>query len=346
MNENRKASIDWPMQMGPADDDHYIGTGIANQVYVLTRTPRTPLHEVAIWNKALGKWEDVAVSGYTLDGRNITFITAPAIPDAVDAAVSNVLASAGAAITITRGTAAWVVNAYRGKWVVITAGTGAGQVRRILSNTATIITIETAWDTNPDATSYFYVVGNFNVHVCYQAFDACSEAYDPLTGCLRVQDEFPAGYDGEADALRVENESWSIRSDKDSHFTTAIAQDADEQENLTGLPSNKVLIENIMLQMLEPLDGEIWFYLTDTFDDTDLDIDSFKFCVEFIVEELKRRNNTGQYYLEVPGINKEYEDLDGTKELHVALVVRNGDGKTAGATAGAFILEVSGKRLG
>ena len=39
----------------------------------------------------------------------------------------------------------------------ILAGTGRGQVRRVSSNTATVLTIDTPWDTTPDSSSRFIV---------------------------------------------------------------------------------------------------------------------------------------------------------------------------------------------
>ena len=52
----------------------------------------------------------------------------------------------------------WSVDAYAGKNVEITSGTGAGQVRNVLSNTAEILTVDRAWTTNPDATSVYKVI--------------------------------------------------------------------------------------------------------------------------------------------------------------------------------------------
>jgi hypothetical protein len=55
--------------------------------------------------------------------------------------------------------AAWVVNAYVGKAVVITAGTGYGQPpRTIASNTANQLTWNDAWSIVPDSTSTFKIV--------------------------------------------------------------------------------------------------------------------------------------------------------------------------------------------
>jgi len=47
--------------------------------------------------------------------------------------------------------------------VWIMNGTGAGQYRTIVSNTATTITVGTAWDTTPDSTSYFLYCGGVNI---------------------------------------------------------------------------------------------------------------------------------------------------------------------------------------
>ena len=77
-------------------------------------------------------------------------------------------ASAGSATTVTgpAGTT-WITNQYTDHDVVIVSGTGAGQRRRIGSNTASVLTLAAAvtgntrtgnWSTNPDATSVFKIV--------------------------------------------------------------------------------------------------------------------------------------------------------------------------------------------
>jgi hypothetical protein len=52
-------------------------------------------------------------------------------------------------VTITKTGAAWNDNQFAGGLVVITSGEGSGQIRAIISNTATQITISRAWDTLP-----------------------------------------------------------------------------------------------------------------------------------------------------------------------------------------------------
>ncbi|GAA1594001.1 hypothetical protein GCM10009804_58180 [Kribbella hippodromi] len=45
----------------------------------------------------------------------------------------------------------------RGATVVITAGTGSGQLRKVVSNTTSTLTVDTAWDVVPDTSSVFVV---------------------------------------------------------------------------------------------------------------------------------------------------------------------------------------------
>jgi hypothetical protein len=60
-------------------------------------------------------------------------------------------------LTVGNGTAQMTANAYRGMVARITRGKGAGQERVVASNTATVVTLVTAWDMEPDSTSFFVV---------------------------------------------------------------------------------------------------------------------------------------------------------------------------------------------
>ncbi len=70
--------------------------------------------------------------------------------------------SAGIHSTNTVGNTALelAADAYRSMIVRITRGTGAGQERSIIGNTATVVTLETPWSITPDATSWFVVAEN------------------------------------------------------------------------------------------------------------------------------------------------------------------------------------------
>lgn len=69
-------------------------------------------------------------------------------------------ATAGGASTLTNSAKNWTVNSYTNYQIRIVSGTGAGQIRTIASNTATVITVGSAWTTTPDATSVYSIEGN------------------------------------------------------------------------------------------------------------------------------------------------------------------------------------------
>lgn len=79
--------------------------------------------------------------------------------DGVGTLVNDTDVVSATATTLVGFAAAWVVNAYVGKAVVITAGKGYGQPpRTIASNTANQLTWTDAWPVIPDSTSTFKIV--------------------------------------------------------------------------------------------------------------------------------------------------------------------------------------------
>ena len=69
-------------------------------------------------------------------------------------------ATGGATSTLTNTAKSWAVNQWTNFQIRIVSGTGAGQVRTIASNTATVITVGSAWTTTPDSTSNYAIEGN------------------------------------------------------------------------------------------------------------------------------------------------------------------------------------------
>lgn len=74
-------------------------------------------------------------------------------------------ATAGSASSLTDSTLSVKVNRYKNFWIYIESGTGAGQVRKIASNTATVFTVSSNWTTTPDATSKYRVMGAYSMGV-------------------------------------------------------------------------------------------------------------------------------------------------------------------------------------
>lgn len=66
-------------------------------------------------------------------------------------------ATAGAAKTLTDTNQTWGTNSFAGYTVKIISGTGSGQTKTIASNTATILTVDGNWKTNPDNTSVYEI---------------------------------------------------------------------------------------------------------------------------------------------------------------------------------------------
>lgn len=102
-----------------------------------------------------------------------TMTIAPALPAAIVGGDTFVIemptgtATAGTTTTLTHSTASWIVNQYANSDVVIVSGTGAGQRRRITSNTANVLTLAAAVTGNPrtgpfspapDTTSVYRIV--------------------------------------------------------------------------------------------------------------------------------------------------------------------------------------------
>jgi len=73
-----------------------------------------------------------------------------------------------------------------------------------------------------------------------------------------------------------------LRTDKDSHFTGALAQYAKEDEDITGLLIGKIRITGITLLAIQRLHYKLLLYYTDAFDDADFDLDMF--CGEIDVD--------------------------------------------------------------
>ena len=72
-------------------------------------------------------------------------------------------ASAGGNDTLTDSTKSWDDTEWEDWYVRITGGTGAGQIRQITSNTATVLTVTAVWDTNPSTDSTYEIYKAYSV---------------------------------------------------------------------------------------------------------------------------------------------------------------------------------------
>jgi hypothetical protein len=110
---------------------------------------------------ATNSWTTLSQTGLPAtigtDGR---LVSTPAWIDSGFKSFATGTATAGAVSSLTNSGKAWAVNQWTNSQVRIAAGTGAGQIRTIASNTATAVTPATNFTIAPDATSQYSFEGN------------------------------------------------------------------------------------------------------------------------------------------------------------------------------------------
>ena len=93
------------------------------------------------------------------DGAEINGLVTSATSTTLTEVLISSTATSATSNTLVDSSLSMTVNAYSGDYISITGGTGSGQNRQILSNTATSFTVA-PWGVTPDATSTF-TVGQF-----------------------------------------------------------------------------------------------------------------------------------------------------------------------------------------
>lgn len=107
---------------------------------------------------------DLVQSSVSLDRRTTVAAKAIAVT-ASSAQYDQGTATSGGATTLTDTGKSFGVNVHANRALNIVAGTGSGQTRTIVSNTATVITVDAAWGTNPDSTSQYVIRDNLHLAV-------------------------------------------------------------------------------------------------------------------------------------------------------------------------------------
>lgn len=124
-----------------------------------------------------------------------------------------------------------------------------------------------------------------------------------------------------------------LSTDTKGYFRSAIAQNTKEDANISGLQGNHIHVLAVIIQALEQLSYRVLFWTKDTFDDVDIDQDSYVDHVDLDLPNLGVQiAGAGQFYLaqrlDPPLL---YIDQDETRELHVSLENLSAASKTAGA---------------
>lgn len=161
-----------------SDSNACTSTGVAACLTIqgaFNKSPKVLRHRLTV-NVAAGNYAGVTISGFTID---------PAFQKStagilLDGALANVTPATGTATgtatagsagstttfgTLTDSSQSWTVNdpALVGKYVVITGGTGSGQVRVIQSNTATVLTVTGLWTAPTTSSTYAIQSSSANI---------------------------------------------------------------------------------------------------------------------------------------------------------------------------------------
>ena len=109
------------------------------------------------YDLATNTWTTLSITGLpSLIGTDGVLVSTPSV---FDANITSNATSSGAT-TLTDRKFNWIPNAFTGLTLRILNGTGAGQSRTISSNTSSVLTVSSAWTTNPDVTSVYTIEGS------------------------------------------------------------------------------------------------------------------------------------------------------------------------------------------
>ena len=171
----------YPQSSNPVEDDYFPMTGIAAQAYRLSKLPKQPLLYVAV-RDANKDYSKLAPNKFYVKGRFLYIIAAASGPaPATMTPTSGTGSGTFASSTSTTGTktaAGWTADDLIGSWVICTGGTGAGQVRKIIDNSATVITVDKPWTKAMSTDTAFVIVNECNLHVMCEATEADARRED------------------------------------------------------------------------------------------------------------------------------------------------------------------------
>jgi len=130
-----------------------------------------------------------------------------------------------------------------------------------------------------------------------------------------------------------------IATDKDTHFTGALAENAIESESV-DMPADwitadieKCIISEMSFQSDQNLDWELIFWANSDYNETDLDNSKVITRISLAATTADQIAGTAQYIYDNPLAQSiEYVDEDNTSKIHVSLLNRSATGKNAGAT--------------
>lgn len=113
------------------------------------------------YDYATNTWTSLSITGLPATlGTDAKMVSTPSWMDSEFISFVTGSVTAATTNTLTNNTKTWTTNQWANFQVRITAGTGAGQIRTISSNTGTQLTVSANWTLTPDTTSQYAIEGN------------------------------------------------------------------------------------------------------------------------------------------------------------------------------------------
>lgn len=145
---------------------------------------------------------------------------------------------------------------------------------------------------------------------------------------------------------------YNVRSDKDSHFAGAIAQNAGEDESLSlpaclaGINGNaRGSVRSLTIISDQNLAWEVNVWRSATHGTADIDTDKWLGRWTFTAADGVQLAGSGSYLYYVDGLDIAYIDADNSGKLHLTLTNRSASAKNAGAT-GEVIVDIRMQPIG
>lgn len=186
----------------------------------------------AVYDRATNAWTQRSVTGLPVAWGTDAQLVSTSGYASNNAQGFVVATSTGANTTTTIADTgkAWASNAWTNFQVRIKSGVGAGQIRMIASNTATVLTVSAAWTVTPDATSVYVIEGNDdymylfgNNAVTLYRFQISANTWTTLSPTAARAGAFGAG--GTADWIDcVKDTEWTNGTYGAHYLTSTIKQ--------------------------------------------------------------------------------------------------------------------------
>lgn len=174
-------------------------------LYLLSSSASAPFFTLQYYDILHGSWQTKTVNQGLIQAALGTDVTFERLAKTGTAFLSST-ATAGSARTLTDATQTLTPDRYQNYRIRITGGTGVGQHRRIVCNTATVFTVARPWDVTPDNTSTYEIWGDYDKAFMSGGAAAALYAYSPENDFWMQGNNFD---DGVVNNIGVRMNGWN-----------------------------------------------------------------------------------------------------------------------------------------